>query len=100
MADNAAVPVAPPPEPRPTSAPPATTAGKKTPAGSSDRQLLDGPHSRWREIQLLFRAIRDFLRGFRTLHFAGPCVTIFGSARFGEAHPYYPLARELGRRQS
>ena len=100
MADNAAVPVAPPPEPRPTSAPPATTPGKKTPAGSSDRQLLDGPHSRWREILLLSRSIRDFVRGFRVLHFAGPCVTIFGSARFGEAHPYYPLAREMGRRVS
>jgi uncharacterized protein (TIGR00730 family) len=101
MADNSpvpvAAPVAAPPEPRPTSAPPGTSTVK---AGTSDRQLLDWPHSRWREILLLFRAIRDFVRGFRALHFAGPCVTIFGSARFGEAHPYYPLAREIGRRVS
>jgi hypothetical protein len=43
------------------------------------------------------RALRDFLVGFRTLHFVGPCVTVFGSARYGEAHPYYTVAREVGR---
>ena len=39
----------------------------------------------------------DFIRGFRGLHFVGPCVTVFGSARFDEAHPYYALARERRR---
>jgi len=29
------------------------------------------------------------------LHFVGPCVTVFGSARFKEDHPYYEKAREL-----
>ncbi len=33
---------------------------------------------------------------FRNLHFVGPCVTVFGSARLTEPHPYYLLARELG----
>lgn len=45
------------------------------------------------------RAVRIFLelmRGFRALHFVGPCVTVFGSARFAENHPYYRLARETG----
>ncbi len=46
--------------------------------------LLEGPHSRTHEALLLWRALRDFLRGFRVLHFVGPCVTIFGSARFGD----------------
>jgi len=32
--------------------------------------------------------------GFRALHFVGPCITIFGSARFAEDHPYYALTRE------
>ena len=36
----------------------------------------------------------------RALHFVGPCVTVFGSARFPEAHPYYGLAREVGERLS
>jgi uncharacterized protein (TIGR00730 family) len=44
----------------------------------------------------LFRAGRDFIRGFRALHFVGPCVTVFGSARFDEQHQYYALAREVG----
>jgi uncharacterized protein (TIGR00730 family) len=35
------------------------------------------------------------MKGFRTLHFVGPCVTVFGSARFGEDHPYYIQAREI-----
>jgi uncharacterized protein (TIGR00730 family) len=37
------------------------------------------------------------MRGFRTLHFVGPCVTVFGSARFKDAHPYYDLGRVVGR---
>ena len=41
--------------------------------------------------------MRDFIVGFRALHFVGPCVTVFGSARVEEAHPYYELAREVGR---
>ncbi len=36
------------------------------------------------------------MRGFRTLHFVGPCVTVFGSARIKEDQPYYGLTRELG----
>jgi uncharacterized protein (TIGR00730 family) len=65
-----------------------------------DRFFLAGPHSRLRELHLLWRAMGDFIRGFRALHFGGPCVTVFGSARFGESHPYYPIAREVGRRVS
>jgi uncharacterized protein (TIGR00730 family) len=61
-----------------------------------DRVLLEGPHSRFQELRLLFRAGRDFIRGFRALHFVGPCVTVFGSARFDEHHHYYELAREVG----
>ena len=40
----------------------------------------------------------EFVRGFRGLHFVGPCVTVFGSARFAEEHPYYALARQVGGR--
>jgi uncharacterized protein (TIGR00730 family) len=69
-------------------------------ASKADRALLEGPHARFREILLLARAMRDFIRGFRALHFVGPCITIFGSARFDESHPTYALAREVGRRVS
>src|SRR5689334_22470347 len=44
------------------------------------------------------KVIREFIRGFRKLHFIGPCITVFGSARFKEGHPYYELAREMGKR--
>jgi uncharacterized protein (TIGR00730 family) len=64
---------------------------------ASDRYLLEGPHSRLDELLLLLRAGRDFVRGFRALHFVGPCVTVFGSARFAEDHEYYTLGREVGR---
>ncbi len=40
--------------------------------------------------------LRDFLRGFRVLHFVGPCVTVFGSARAKEGTSHYELAREMG----
>lgn len=42
----------------------------------------------------------EFVRGFRALHGVGPCVTVFGSARFKEDHRYYALAREVGRELS
>ena len=63
-----------------------------------DERLLEGPHSRTRELLFLLHAFADFLRGFRVLHFVGPCVTVFGSARFAEGHPYYALGREVGAR--
>ena len=66
-------------------------------ASRSDRVLLEGPHSRRRELWLVLRTVRDFIAGFRALHFVGPCVTVFGSARFDESHPYYSLGREIGR---
>jgi uncharacterized protein (TIGR00730 family) len=66
----------------------------------AERLLLEGPNSRMREAMLLLRAARDFLNGFRHLHFVGPCISVFGSARFKEGHKYYELAREVGRRLS
>ena len=61
-----------------------------------DRTLLQGPNHRFTELKLLFAVVRDFMRGFRGLHFVGPCITVFGSARFKEDHPHYIKARELG----
>ena len=43
------------------------------------------------------RIAAEFIQGFRRFHFLGPCVTVFGSARFGEDHPYYAMARQVGR---
>lgn len=57
---------------------------------------LEGPGSRSFELGFALRVFREFLRGFRGLHFIGPCITVFGSARFKEGHPYYELARKVG----
>jgi uncharacterized protein (TIGR00730 family) len=61
-----------------------------------DRVLLGGPNSRLAEAMTLLRVAWDFFRGFRALHFVGPCVTVFGSARSKEADQYYELARKMG----
>ncbi|HLG04661.1 MAG TPA: TIGR00730 family Rossman fold protein [Gemmatimonadales bacterium] len=65
---------------------------------SEHRAFLSGPRSRLSELARVFRIGSEFLKGFRRFHFVGPCVTVFGSARFAEGHPYYSLAREIGSR--
>lgn len=52
-------------------------------------RFLDGPQSRWKEFKFTISVVMQFIKGFRTLHFVGPCVTIFGSARFKEDHKFY-----------
>ena len=61
-----------------------------------DRQLLGGPNPRSKEFRLVMGVVKDFFNGFRTLHFVGPCVTVFGSARYHEDHPFYQLAQKMG----
>src|SRR5215469_299247 len=61
-----------------------------------DEIFLEGPRSRFEEFFTLLRVMRDFLRGFRTLHFVGPCVTVFGSARVKPGDPHYELTRKMG----
>ena len=63
-----------------------------------DLSFLEGPRSRWKELQSVTGIMREFIYGFRKLHFVGPCVTFFGSARFKEDHPYYEATRELAQR--
>jgi uncharacterized protein (TIGR00730 family) len=63
-----------------------------------DVGYLQGPHSRLYELRFIFKVFFGFIKGFRKLHFLGPCVAIFGSARFKEDHPYYKMAQEMGKR--
>ncbi|MBX7095050.1 MAG: TIGR00730 family Rossman fold protein [Flavobacteriales bacterium] len=62
---------------------------------NQELNFLEGPRSRWKELGFALRVFWEFIRGFRALHFSGPCVTIFGSARFKEGHPSYELTREV-----
>jgi len=64
----------------------------------TERRFLAGPASRLAELRRALRIFAELLRGFRALHFVGPCVTVFGSARFHHGNPHYELAREMGRR--
>lgn len=65
-------------------------------AAEADARFLAGPSSRLTELGRALRIFRETIRGFRHLHFIGPCVTVFGSARFPETHRYYQQAREIG----
>jgi uncharacterized protein (TIGR00730 family) len=66
--------------------------------GDSEERFLRGPQRRRSELARAIRIFTECMRGFRKLHFVGPCVTVFGSARFGEGNTYYPVAREIGAR--
>jgi uncharacterized protein (TIGR00730 family) len=61
---------------------------------------LEGPKSRGYELLFALRVFWQFIRGFRTLHFIGPCITVFGSARFKDGNPFYAIARNFGKRIS
>ncbi len=61
-------------------------------------EYLEGPRSRWREYRFALIVFWQFIRATRTLHHVGPCITVFGSARFKEGHKYYEAAREFGKR--
>ena len=58
-------------------------------------RFLEGPRSRWDNLKFVVDIAWEFIRGLRALHFSGPCVAVFGSARFPESHPYYDLTRRL-----
>ncbi|AWH86379.1 TIGR00730 family Rossman fold protein [Flavobacterium album] len=66
----------------------------KETSGKSEIQFLEGPQSRFQELKFTFTTFWELIRGFRKLHFVGPCITIFGSARFSQGHPYYEFTRE------
>jgi uncharacterized protein (TIGR00730 family) len=68
----------------------------KAPPDDSERKFLAGPHDRSSELLRTLRIAWEFTRGFRKLHWVGPCVTVFGSARFARTHEYYALGREVG----
>ncbi|RIL06938.1 MAG: TIGR00730 family Rossman fold protein [Proteobacteria bacterium] len=49
------------------------------------------------EYARLSKFTKEFENGFRELFEVGPAVTVFGSARFNEGHPYYDLGVKTGR---
>ena len=61
-----------------------------------EKNFLEGPKTRVIDLARAIRIFFEFIRGFRSLHFIGPCATVFGSARFPEDHRYYQLGVEVG----
>ncbi len=59
-----------------------STRWGKAPAAPEVVKFLQGPQPRGFELARALRIFFELLRGFRSLHFVGPCVTVFGSARF------------------
>lgn len=68
----------------------------KIKAISDERSFLQGPGSRQSELLFALKIFMEFIKGFRVFHFLGPCVTVFGSARYKEGHEFYSMGRTIG----
>lgn len=62
----------------------------------AEKAFLSGKRHRNADLESVVRFFLEFLRGFESFDFDGPCVTVFGSSRFKEDHPNYQLSRNLG----
>ena len=65
-------------------------------ASDLESRFLRGRRHRGADLESAVRIFLEFLKGFESLDIEGPCVTVFGSARFPEQHPYYQLALMVG----
>jgi hypothetical protein len=70
---------------------------KKRLVDPNESVFLHGARKRQFELFFAIKVFWEFIRGFRALHFVGPCVTVFGSARFKDGHRYYEEAQIIGR---
>ncbi|MEY4433798.1 MAG: Cytokinin riboside 5-monophosphate phosphoribohydrolase [Bacteroidota bacterium] len=62
----------------------------------SESSFVGEPLSRLKNLIFTFKVQYHFIRAFRKMHFIGPCVTIFGSARFGPETDHYKNAEKIG----
>ncbi len=60
--------------------------------------FYEGIQPRSSEFLFVIKVALQFVKGFRVLHFIGPCITVFGSARFKETDAYYADALAFGKR--
>jgi uncharacterized protein (TIGR00730 family) len=66
------------------------------PGIGDEPKFLAGKSTVAKEVIRVLRIVVEFIRGLVAFHFKGPAITVFGSARFDEKHPYYQLARKVG----
>ena len=74
---------------------PAATSLLKQVEGA-EKLFLSGGRHREADLASAVGFFLEFLRAFESFAATQPCVTVFGSSRFAEGHPYYRLAREIG----
>jgi uncharacterized protein (TIGR00730 family) len=67
------------------------------PDAHPDRELFTQRRTPAKERARIKRVNDEFVRASAELMDTGLAVTVFGSARFKPSHPYYKLAREVGR---
>ena len=84
------------PDPKPPV--PGTEAPLLRAVQDAEKSFLSGRRNRGEDLESAVRIFLEILRGFEELDFSGPCVTVFGSARFSDGHPYYETAKGLGQR--
>jgi len=61
-----------------------------------DFTLLEGAQGLVGDLKTAAHIAYESLKGFWAFRKEQNCVTVFGSARFKEDHPYYELTREMG----
>jgi uncharacterized protein (TIGR00730 family) len=62
----------------------------------AEKLFLSGQRHHEQDLASAVRFFLEFLKAFESFQMTQPCVTVFGSSRFGEDHPNYRLAREIG----
>ena len=67
---------------------------------TEEEKLRSAFHRSWTEIKtqdswVIFKVMSEFVTAFEKLSRIGPCVSVFGSARTKEDHPYYKFAEEV-----
>lgn len=62
----------------------------------SESLFVRGPLTRLKNLSFVFKVLYNFIRAFQKMHFIGPCVTVFGSARFGPETQHYKSAERIG----
>ncbi|WP_340202037.1 TIGR00730 family Rossman fold protein [Ascidiimonas sp. W6] len=65
---------------------------------TEEKAFLEGPGNRFKELWFSMKVFYNFIKAFRKLHFIGPCVTVFGSARFDSKNSHYQKAEAVGKR--
>ncbi|RMG82978.1 MAG: TIGR00730 family Rossman fold protein [Bacteroidetes bacterium] len=62
-----------------------------------EKKFLEGPQGRLQDFNFALAVFKEFIRAFRMLHFVGPCITVYGSARLKATDFYYQKAEEVGK---